>query len=405
MEPHINKVQLKKYRVGIVVASMSRNAGGIFWVLTSLVRVFKRANIFDVLVLAGQDKFSKDDLIKWHGCNVKIFPQFGPKSFGYQLGLLRRMLTSSIDLVHVHGIWMYPSLATFLWSYLKKPYIVSPHGMLDSWAVSRSHVRKKIASIIYEKRHLKGANCIHALCESEYLAIRAFGLINPVAIIPNGVALPILSPIKTFNPSWKSSVPSDSKTLLFMGRLHPKKGLTNLLFAWSSARKKNPIIFENWHLIIAGWGDKMYEQEISNLIDTLELNLNTHLVGPIFDGEKDSTLRAVSAFILPSFSEGLPMAVLEAWAYQLPVLITPQCNLEEGFSTNSAIRIEPDISSIEAGILNLTSMSDISRSEMGVCGRHLVENIFAWEVVANKFENVYEWILGNEPKPDFIKLN
>jgi poly(glycerol-phosphate) alpha-glucosyltransferase len=118
--------------------------------------------------------------------------------------------------------------------------------------------------------------------------------------------------------------------------------------------------------------------------------------GPAFGGEKDQLLRVADAFVLPSFSEGLPMSVLEAWAYGLPVVMTPECNLPEGFVSGAALEIrnEEMENASWQGIKSLLDMSDSDRIQMGRCGRRLVEEKFIWPKVAAQMKRLYEEILG-----------
>ncbi len=110
-------------------------------------------------------------------------------------------------------------------------------------------------------------------------------------------------------------------------------------------------------------------------------------------------MRSVDAFILPSFSEGLPMSVLEAWAYELPVVMTPFCNLPEGFDAGAAILIQPDRSSIREGLLSLFEYSDVDLKTMGQKGRSLVASKFTWPTIAADMKSVYAWCLGGGDKP------
>jgi poly(glycerol-phosphate) alpha-glucosyltransferase len=150
-------------------------------------------------------------------------------------------------------------------------------------------------------------------------------------------------------------------------------------------------------------------------------------LGPAFGQEKDQLLRSASAFILPSFSEGLPMSVLEAWSYRLPVLMTEHCNIPEGFANNAALRIGTDTESIAEGMRHLfrfasatlqpchsgfafpsaaTSGQGIPSSDLrslGLNGRALVERQFTWPQVAAQMKEVYEWVLGGGVVPDCVR--
>ena len=125
--------------------------------------------------------------------------------------------------------------------------------------------------------------------------------------------------------------------------------------------------------------------------------------GPAFGRDKEDLLRGANAFILPSFSEGLPMSVLEAWSYRLPVVMTPECNLPEGFAADAAIRIETSADSIAEGLSTLFSMNDANLMTMGAKGRGLVEERFTWKTVAAQMREVYDWMLGGGAAPGCVR--
>ena len=270
--------------------------------------------------------------------------------------------------------------------------------MLDPWALKNSAWKKKIAGWLYENRNLRSAACIHALCESEYQSIRAYGLKNPVAIIPNGVDLP--SPTDTkVTPPWEPRVDGDKKVILFLGRIHPKKGLVNLVKAWSKVKPKD------WILAIAGWDQGGHEIQLKELVAEFGLTEDVIFLGPVFNDLKQACFQNASAFILPSFSEGLPMSVLEAWSYGLPVLMTKFCNIPEGFEANAAIEIQPEPDSIAEGLKNFLNLHESVRKQIGQNGLELVKNKFTWPKIAVEMIDVYKWILGQGEKPDCVRLN
>ncbi len=336
---------------------------------------------------------------------------------------LRQEVLSYLDQGEGLGTWTSLSIVA---SQSPGPRIVSPHGMLDQWALGRSGWKKRVARVLFEQRHLAGAACLHALCRSEARSIRSYRLKNPVAIIPNGVDLPELS------AGTENGLPeTEQKILLFLGRLHPKKGLMNALRAWALAGRQG----DGWQFVIAGWDQGGHDEELKRLCDELGLAYSntptcefldqaatsSHessvvFVGPAFGEHKDRLLRHASAFILPSFSEGLPMSVLEAWSYRLPVLMTDHCNLPEGFANDAALRIGTETGegsqgagegdkamSIEQGLQILFEMSESDRKQMGLKGRCLVEERFTWPQVASQMKEVYEWILGGGLRPGCVE--
>lgn len=391
-------------KIGALTSSISRNAGGLFESVRALNRATIQAADVGVEVFGLSDGYSENDLSGWSPMNVTMSNILGPAAFGFAPRLNRRLIHAKLDLIHAHGIWMYPSIASLRWAKTSgKPYIISPHGMLDPWAVSHSRWKKRLAFLAYEGAHLRGATCLRALCLSEAESMRAYGLHNPIAIIPNGVDLP--NSIKPRQlPLWANRLSKESKVLFFLGRLHPKKGLPNLLHAWGYARQPGAAMSGDWHLVIAGWEEGGHSAELERLTEKLGLQSTVHFVGPQYGAEKVASFSRANAFVLPSFSEGLPMAVLEGWSYSLPVLMTSQCNLPEGFAANAAIRIEPEVSSITEGLRALFAMDDDSLQSMGSRGRRLAEQRFNWSTIGKETVNVYRWVLGQGPQPDCVHL-
>lgn len=312
----------------------------------------------------------------------------GPAAFGFLPGLGRALEADELDVLHTHGLWMYPSVASVRWSRGRRPYVVSPHGMLDPWALRNSARKKKLAGYAYENGHLHGAACLHALNEAEASAIRSYGLSNPICIIPNGVDLPPETGL----------IERNGKVCLYLGRLHPKKGISSLLRAWAKARS------HGWRLVVAGWGQSAHEREFRDLARDLNLNSSVDFIGPRFGADKASCFQSASAFILPSLSEGLPVAVLEAWSYGLPVAITPECNLPEGYAEGAALRLESNEDGIAAGLSLLFNLGEAQLRGMGVRGRRLVERQFTWQRVTAQFLAVYKWLLNAGPIPDCVRL-
>src|SRR5262249_37195453 len=157
--------------------------------------------------------------------------------------------------------------------------LVAPHGMMDPWALRQSRLKKRVAGLLYQNAQLRQAACIRALCESELRSIRAYGLKNPVCVIPNGIDLPQKPERK--NPLAQARPPKDQrrKALLYVGRIHPKKGLVNLLKAWKGAIRAGFTIGEQWHLVIAGWDQEGHEAELKSLAANLGIEESVLFVG------------------------------------------------------------------------------------------------------------------------------
>ena len=389
----------KSIEVVHVTPSLSYKGGGVslaFWKLAS-----HQAELGLTVSLMGlKDRYTSDDTPVYNNIRCYTGTVTGPRFLSYSSDLRRNLYSQhNADLIHVHGLWMYPGVAARITAAKARiPLIISPHGMLDSWALKNSIWKKKIAGWLYENRNLRSAACIHALCEPEYQSIRAYGLKNPVAIISNGVDLPNLTDKKVI-PPWEPRVDADKNVMLFLGRIHPKKGLANLVKAWSKVKPKD------WILAIAGWDQGGHENQLKELVSEHGLTEDIIFLGPVFNDLKQACLQNASAFILPSFSEGLPMSVLEAWSYGLPVLMTKFCNIPEGFEANAAIEIQPESDSIAEGMKEFIALSSDEQGQIGRNGLELIKDKFTWPKIAAQMVDVYKWILEQGDKPDYVRLD
>lgn len=410
---------------------VSRKAGGLFDAVLRLVQSQYQQGL-QVRVFGLWDEFTEADIKRWSPVPVSAFKPSWPKIIGHSPQFFEELQAFAPDISHTHGLWLYSSIATKNYSLGKrKPYLVSPHGMLDPWALKNSHWKKMIAYRLFEQEHLCSARCLRALCASEAQAIRQLQLRNDIAVIPNGVDLPtgsVPSP-----PPWKNVLEPGRKVLLFLSRIHPKKGLVNLLKAWARKLRTDGgnQQWEEWVLVIAGWDQVGHERELKQLATELGLAwtdirerrnenpstgyISDHgeitkslcsvlFVGPQFEAGKAACYHYCDAFVLPSFSEGLPMVVLEAWAYSKPVIMTPECNLPEGFQANAALEVEPTEGSLIAGLNGLRRMTETDRLAMGSRGQNLVKERFTWNQVANQMQALHLWILGGGTKPDSISM-
>jgi glycosyltransferase involved in cell wall biosynthesis len=388
--------------------SVSRKAGGLFDAVMRLAQSEQQLGAA-VQAFGLRDDSTDADLPAWSPVSAAAFPAGWPKGIGKAVGFFEALGNFAPDICHTHGLWLYPSIAAKNYGQKpRRPWMVSPHGMLDPWALKNSRWKKQIAWHLFESSHLRGARCLRALCQSEADSIRQLGLKNEIAVIPNGIDLP--AEISSAAPPWKDVISPDKKVLLFLSRIHPKKGLVNLLKAWSQIQNSN------WTLAIAGWEQGGHEAELKQLCieqiisfsDIREPATSNQqpatvlFLGPQFNAAKAACYRHCDAFVLPSFSEGLPMVVLEAWANAKPVLMTPECNLPEGFQSQTALKIETSEAGIAAGLHNLFAMRNAERAAMGNRGRALVESRFTWEQVGKQTRAVHEWILGGGAKPDCV---
>jgi glycosyltransferase involved in cell wall biosynthesis len=388
--------------VAFLSPSLSREAGGIFEIERHLAQHLAALPATKVDVYGARDRFFTEDAALWPPVNVHVTPYIGPQQFRWSPRLRELFGNCPADVAHLHAIWMHTSVIIRRWSRRhRRPYLTSLNGMLEPWALRNARWKKSVCGVLYEHACLAKAACIHVCSENELASARGFGLKNPIAVIPNGVVLPPA----VNRPTADARLSANGRSvLLYLGRIHPKKGLVNLLRAWACLRGRSFGPLNDWSLSIAGWDQGGHQAELQSLAVQLGIGDDVRFVGPQFGDGKVAALQSADAFVLPSFSEGLPMAVLEAWSYCKPVLMTPQCNLAEGFEAGAAVSAEPTTSGLAEGLAQVMSATREQRTGMGSLGRKLVEAKYAWPKVAQDMRMVYDWVIGGGSPPACIRL-
>jgi poly(glycerol-phosphate) alpha-glucosyltransferase len=253
--------------------------------------------------------------------------------------------------------------------------------MLDPWALRNGAARKRLARLLYEDAHLGKAACLHALCQAEADAIRLAGIATPVAVVPNGVALPDrLAP----RAPWRQDMREGAKVALFLGRVTPKKRVVELITGFAAAT-----LGDDWHLVVVGPVDDAYRGAVEAAAAAPACRGRVHVVGAAYGEARLSAYAASDLFVLPSLSEGLPMAALEAFAHGIPALLTPQCNLPEAFACGAALPIDTTEDGIADGLRRFAAMVPEERLAMGLQAEHLATHTFDWDEIARQMAGLY----------------
>jgi glycosyltransferase involved in cell wall biosynthesis len=225
-----------------------------------------------------------------------------------------------------------------------------------------------------------------------------------VAILPNGVdldRLPTPTPRATFDGLFAKA--ASRRLLLFMARLHPKKGILRLLEAWAASKIDGALAPEGWLLVVAGPDQLRHRTQVERRIRELGLESDVLLTGPLSGDGKWAAFSAASGFVLPSSSEGLPVAVLEAMAFRLPVLLTRQCNIDAE-SLGAGLLCEPDAVSIANQLRTFLALKDEDRHILGDKGRVAIEQRYSWRSIAPEMVEVYSWLLGAGRRPSCVEV-
>ena len=302
--------------------------------------------------------------------------------------LFRRVLAINPSIVHLHGLWRLHTRITRQLVKYDIPYIICPHGMLDKWALNQSNFKKKIAWQIWERYALENSSLIQSLCDSEYQSIKTINLDWKTQIITNGMDVPEFINKKDIGRPkyWENKIPDCANVLLFMGRFHKKKGIYQLIKAWQIISKLE--CSKNWWLCFTGSGDI----DIKKILKNTQNIKRIIVTDPAFDLEKEKILRNSSAFILNSFSEGLPMAVIEAMSYRLPCLISDNCNLNKALKLGAAIKTNPSTEEIVKALKLFFEMKKFERDNISKLAYEYVIENHSWSNIIAKTNKIYQSI-------------
>ncbi|MGN6602365.1 MAG: glycosyltransferase [Ginsengibacter sp.] len=337
---------------------------------------------------------------------ISTFKLIGPKKIWYSRQIeqeVEKVKNNNFEIVHQHGIWTGISRATLKFSKKKNiPTIIAPHGSLNNWVLNLSKWKKKIALAGYENENLKMAACLHATSENEIKDFRNFGLKNPIAYIQNGIQennLHFEGDANAFRKKYMIS--EESRIILFLSRISPKKGLSMLVEAVHSIRDD----FNGWRLIIAGVDEFEHKKEVESQVKQLNLQHLIEIIGPLFDQAKKNAFAAAELFILPSYSEGSPMVVLDSLAAGVPVITTKASSWSDLNDYNCGWWTEVSTLSIVNALREAVNMAPKDLHQMGENGRKLIASKYTWSQLAQKTTRLYNWLLGRDSKPDFVQMD
>ncbi|MGO9312921.1 MAG: glycosyltransferase [Syntrophobacteraceae bacterium] len=319
----------------------------------------------------------------------------GPRRLGRSPAMLNWLAdhahSRTIDLIHNHSLWMMPNV--YPGRVARKydvPLVVSPRGTLSKWAFKSGARVKRVFWPLVQKPALAATACFHATAESEFEDIRRMGFRQPACVIPNGIDI----------PPPKLRPHTDARTLLFLGRIHPVKGVDMLLRAWAAVEPR----FPEWELRIAGPNNNGYLPKMQSLAEELGLK-RVVFCGPLYGDTKQAAYREAELFVLPTHSENFGITVAESLAAGTPAIVTkgaPWSSLER----NRAgwwidIGVDPLVACLEE------AMSQ-SRSELinrGRFGREWMVRDYSWARIGQMTHLTYRWLLFGGETPAWVRLD
>jgi glycosyltransferase involved in cell wall biosynthesis len=319
-------------------------------------------------------------------------------------GPLGRTLRSSPDLaasltadarssavIHTHGLWLMPNIYPH-WAQRQSArpgaLVHSPHGMLGAPALRISAWKKRPFWWLAQRWALQAADCLHATAPSEYAEIRAAGLKNPVAVIPNGIDLPdpATMPVRAA---------AGDGIVLSLGRIHPKKGLDRLVHAWALIEPE----LRTWRLRIVGPAEVGHDKELAALARALGLK-RVSIEGPLYGAEKLGAYRDAELFVLSTLNENFALTVAEALAAEVPVISTRGAPWGDLEAERCGWWIDHGVAPLAAALRHAMTIGCAERRAMGARGRAWMARDFGWDRIAADMLQVYRWLKsGGEPPP------
>jgi len=309
--------------------------------------------------------------------------------------LNRIMSADRIGLIHNHGLW-HPAnhWAASAGRRYDVPLIVEPHGMLEPWALHHKAWKKRIAMALFQRLDLEAAKLLIATSIVEYRNLRKLGFRQPIAIIPHGVVMPSLSAPDVAMPAPLGR----ERIALFLSRVHPKKGLLNLVNAWANLAPRG------WKLRIGGPDESGHLEDVMRAVQEFGLGDSVEYMGEVEGVRKSVVYQRADLFVLPSFSENFGVVVAEALAHGVPVITTRATPWEGLLDHGCGWWIEPTIDALTETLREALDKDAVDLRAMGERGRAYAAE-FDWSHIAQQTQDAYSWVLAQGPKPECVVLD
>ena len=377
-----------------VVSSVGREASGATPAIVGLCRSLGIAG-HSVRLLTTDAAALPDSPNFRHDCHLqaRVFPVLERSP---ELSGAMRAAARDSDVVHMHGMWRWPNIyPASAAADAAVPLVISPHGCLGADALRVSRWKKAVFWAVLQRQVFARAALLHAASDVEYQAIRAFGISKPVAVIPIGLDVPDLLPRPLDGPL-------DDRVVLYLGRLHPIKGLDLLLDAWKLLQDRGT---KGWKLRIIG------PEAAPGYRSLLETRVRVGLIPAVefadgaYGDDKWAAYRGASVVVLPSRSENFGMTVVEALVMETPVITTDRAPWNDLPRVGCGWQVACEVDALAEALGVALSLGDAERRQMGARGRAWVLQSFAWPLIARQMAEAYQWAkTGGEPLP-FIRVD
>jgi glycosyltransferase involved in cell wall biosynthesis len=372
-----------------VIASIATEASGPSYSVPKLCEALQRSG-WQAHLHVGGDRPSFDRWsvpIHWYRDDP-----LWPRRLGVATAMMRGLQAAvgQSSVLHNHGLWMMPNVYC---GRVDLPrgckLVVAPRGTLADWAWQRSRLQKAVLWRLGQARTLRRADLFHATSQDEAQSIRRRGFRQPIAIVPNGVDLPHLAVAQPHEPPYR---------LLFLGRIHPVKGIPELLEAWRRIHARH----SQWQLHLCGPGDAEYLSQLRQQAASID---RVFWHPEVYGTKKEELYRSASLYVLPSHTENFGLTIAEALASGVPVIAsrrTPWQGLE---TERCGWWVELGVDPLSQALEESMRLESAERFRMGKRGRKWIDDAFSWGALGESMAHCYRWLLGHEPIPSCVQLD
>lgn len=377
-----------------IVANSSVNAGGEGLAALRYSQAIARAGCAVTLLSKAISGALVEEHLKDGVFEQRAVPM--SKNFFFDLfaeyRLLQRIFEGGkFDLIHLHGMWS-PFLAVAAVFAHRRgiPLVISPHGCLEPWALRNKYYKKLLAMKIYQGAVLQSASLLVATADQELRNLRNLGFKQPIAVVPNGVDVGHVT---------HRGENIGIKTFLFLSRVHPKKGLLDLVEAWAAVRQPG------WRIVIAGGDEEGYRAKVEALIRQKGLESDFQFAGFVDGAHKQACFDQADVFILPTYSENFGIAVAEALANELPVITTTGAPWADLVQHRCGWWVRPGVPGISSALVEAMACDPCALKQMGQRGRQLVLDKYSWNKIGVTAQEVSEWVVDqSRSKPKVVDI-
>lgn len=401
-----------------VIPSISPALGGPTQVVLNLVKALRDCGVDAEIVTTNDNRFNVLDvpinqLIQYpleenlnQSVPIWFLPRFSPpmKEFIFSAAMTRWLWQHihNYDILDNHYLFSYASTCAGAIARRKGiPYTVRTIGQLTPWALAQSRLKKRVYTSLIERRNLNNAAVVHCTSQGEAKDVQKFGIKSPTVTLPLGVNQPVNYPEAKLKLRQKYAIETEKPIVLFLSRLHYVKRPDLLIQALEKLTAEK----HEFHLILAGCGESEYINYLKSLVASVGLTACTSFAGFVTGEDKNLLLQGADMFVLPSFSENFGIAIAEAMAVGIPVIITPEIQIAPSIAEAEAgLVVEGEVNALTAAIEKLLTSPKL-RQQLGENGKQFVRSNYSWSTIAKNLSSVYSAIIHKKTLPQHLLNN